>query len=324
MNKWWIQNSRGAALALVVALTAWLISLFTPSFLNSIILALIFGIIVGNLWSIQDTLGTGINWTSSKLLEWSIVFLAFSINYKSFSQLGWTKLGGMVVIIGSILFLTYALAKKFKCPTSTGYLVGFGTAICGSSAIAALAPGIDKEKEDVAISMAVVNLYGTLGMLFLPLILNQFSFSDEQNGWILGGSLHAVGNVVGAGYGMSKNIGDLALTTKLSRVALLTPSLIFFNFLINRKKKLGHWSAYFHLPWYLAIFIFITLFVSVVDLPTTWIGSAETIGKYLLTIAMAAIGLKVGIKKLLDAGKKGLGFGLVIFLLQLSLLWLFK
>ncbi len=321
MNNWWIQNGRGVMLSLVVALSAWLISLFTPSFLNSIILALIVGIIVGNLWSLPVSLGTGVNWTSSKLLEWSIVFLAFSINYKSFSQLGGAKLGGMILIVGTVLFFTYFLAKKFKCPTSTGYLVGFGTAICGSSAIAALAPGIDKEKEDVAISMAVVNLYGTLGMLFLPLILNQFSFSDEQNGWILGGSLHAVGNVVGAGYGMSKSIGDLALTTKLSRVALLTPGLIFFNFLINRKKNLGNWRAYFHLPWYLVVFIVITLFVSVVDLPTTWIGYAETSGKYLLTIAMAAIGLKVGVKKLFDAGKKGLGFGLVIFLLQLSLLW---
>lgn len=319
---WWKEKGTGFGLSVFVAAVGFIVSFFTPSFLNSIILALLIGIVIGNLFTLPKITGDGINWTSGKLLEWSIVFLAFSINYTSFATLGWGKISGMVAVVGLVLLATFFLAKYFKCPTSTGYLVGFGTSICGSSAIAALAPTIDKEKEDVAISMAVVNLYGTLGMLLLPMILGLLNWTDEKNGWLIGGSLHAVGNVVGAGYGMSKSIGDLALTTKLSRVALLTPGLLLFNFLINRKKNVGNWKAYFQLPWYLITFIVITLFVSFVTIPENYISLADTIGKYLLTIAMAAIGLKVGFKKLINSGKKGIGFGLVIFFIQFGLLLL--
>jgi uncharacterized integral membrane protein (TIGR00698 family) len=204
-------------------------------------------------------------------------------------------------------------------PSSTGWLIGFGTAICGSSAIAALAPNISKEKEDIAVSMSVVNLYGSIGMILLPLILVQFPFTANQIGFILGGSLHSVGNVVGAGYSISNEVGEASMTIKLARVALLSPALLFFNFLVNRN-SMNSWNDYIKLPWYLIVFFSISLVGSFIQFPDDLIKNSEFLGKLVLTIAMAAIGLKVKFSTLINSGKKGLLFGLVIFLLYLSLL----
>jgi uncharacterized integral membrane protein (TIGR00698 family) len=261
------------------------------------------------------------------MLELSILFLAVGINYADVAALGVQPFLGVAAVVFTVLFLSFFLAKRFNCPGNTGILVGFGTAICGSSAIAALAPSLQKQnKEDVAIAMAVINLLGTLGMLVLPWALLQVDWPSQDvaasaMGYLVGGSLHSVGNVAGAGFAIGKSAGDIAITVKLARVALLTPGLIFMTYLTQRHSQ-GSWKRYFQLPWYLIGFILVTLLVSVIDIPKPALKEVEYIGKVILTIAMAAIGLKVSVKKLMQAGSRGLRFGVVMFLLQIALLGL--
>lgn len=313
---------KGVLLSSLIGAVAMIIGAYTPSALNSVILALFFGILVGNLFTLPNDVSTGVTYTSSKLLELSIIFLAFNINYKHIAELGVSSFAIIAVVLFTVVLLSFSLAKRFKCPGSTGWLIGFGTAICGSSAIAALAPSVTKEKEDVAIAMAVVNLFGTIGMITLPLIIVELGLTTIDSGLIIGGSLHSVGNVAGAGYALSPEVGEAALTIKLARVALLTPGLILFNFLVN-KDSVSSWKEHFRLPWYLIGFILITILVSVLDLPEPFIGSMDDLGKVVLTIAMAAIGMKVSFVKLVQSGKKGLSFGLIIFFIQLALISLF-
>jgi uncharacterized integral membrane protein (TIGR00698 family) len=316
------QEYKGIVVSALIGVFALIIGAYTPSSLNSVILALFFGILVGNLIKLPADVASGVTFTSGKLLELSIIFLAFSINYTHIAALGVGSFAIVAVVLFTIVILSFFLARKFKCPGSTGWLVGFGTAICGSSAIAALSPSITKEKEDVAIAMAVVNLFGTIGMIVLPLLLVEFGLDTAQTGLLIGGSLHSVGNVAGAGYAMSPEVGEAALTIKLARVALLTPGLILFNYLVNRE-TVSSWKEHFRLPWYLIGFILITVFVSFVDIPTPALKGMDTIGKVVLTIAMAAIGMKVSFVKLIQSGKKGLSFGLIIFLIQLVLISMF-
>jgi uncharacterized integral membrane protein (TIGR00698 family) len=313
-------NLKGIFLSVFIGAFALVLGFYTPSSLNSILLALIFGILIGNVFKIPQNLDSGISFTSSKLLEISIVFLAFGINYSNFAKIGSTNFLIIAFTICAVLSLSYFLSKKFNCPGSTGILVGFGTAICGSSAIAALSPSLKKEKEDVAIAMAVVNLFGTIGMILFPIILAKIPMLNPQDiGALIGGTLHSVGNVAGAGFAMGKEIGDVSITIKLVRVALLTPGLIFMNFLINRKNAVS-WKDHFKLPWYLLAFIVITFIATFVQFPKSLIDTSEIIGKGILTIAMAAIGLKVSFKKLIQSGKRGLTFGLVIFMIQILII----
>lgn len=313
----------GIVLAIALGLISFFLANYTPSAINSVIIALIIGITIGNTFRIHEKFNTGISFTSSKLLELSILFLAFDINYSNIAKLGAFSFLAVAVVLFSIVFITVFVAKKFNCPGSTGWLIGFGTAICGSSAIAALAPSVSKNKEDVAVSMAVVNLYGTIGMLLLPMILIPLQLSTNQMGLLLGGSLHSIGNVAGAGFSVGGEVGEAAITIKLARVALLTPGLILMNFLINRKTA-SSWKDHFKLPWYLIGFIGITILGTFVSIPDDYLSALETIGKVVLTIAMGAIGLKVNFKTLLHSGRKGLSLGLFLFALQVGLLFIFS
>lgn len=308
---------KGLLLALIIAAVAVFLGGYTPKWLNSILLALLMGIIVGNSIKIPDAFHSGISFTSGKMLELSVVFLAFSINFSHIAKIGIGTFAVITIVLLSVLLFTVFYTKKMNYPGSSGWLIGFGTAICGSSAIAALAPTVSKNKEDVGIAMAVVNLYGTLGMLLLPVLIVQWGFDASDAGIMLGGTLHSVGNVAGSAYAMSNETGEIAITTKLARVALLSPGLLFFNYLIAKNDTTGTQKFSWSLPWYLWGFIVITIVGSFVAFPKELIDTMENIGKYILTLAMAAIGMKISFPVLLSAGKKGLLFGLIVFLLQI-------
>lgn len=308
---------RGILLASGIGILSFLVAPYVP-ILNEVLFAFGLGVIIGNFVRLPEIFSKGISFASSKFLEFSIVLLAFSISFTKIAQVGLSSFVLIAVMIVVLLLLTIFLAKRLSCPTSAAWLVGFGTAICGSAAIAALAPKISKNKEDAGVSVAIVNLIGSLGMVVIPLVLAFLQVSDLNSGIFLGASLHSVGNVAGAGYGMNSVIGDTALTIKLARVALLSPAIIFFNFLVHREEKKSM-ASLFHLPPYLWAFIAITIFVSVVPLPDALLKFLKEAGTILLTIAMAAIGLKVSFKQLLQSGKRALNFGLLIFFLQLLL-----
>lgn len=312
------KNYKGILLSTSIGIVAYFSSGFLPASLNSILLALIIGMLVGNFIKVPEDYQSGIGFTSSKLLEFSILFLAFSINYTHIANLGGKSFSIIAIMVVTMLLITYYLAIKVKCPGSTGWLVGFGTTICGSSAIAAISPAISKNKDDIAISMAVVNLFGSIGMIALPFLLQNFNLTSTQMGLMIGGTLHSVGNVAGSGYSISNEVGEAAITFKLARVALLSPALIFFNYLVN-KNKVKNVKEFFNLPWYLWSFIGITVLSSMINFPESFLEIMETLGKIILTIAMAAIGLKVSFKKLYTSGKSGLVLGLVIFIIQIAL-----
>lgn len=240
--------------------------------------------------------------------------MAFGINYGSLAKLGWQSVVLVAVTMTVVLIFTKYLAKKLNCPGSTGWLIGFGTAICGSAAIAALAPKVTKDKADIGLALAVVNLYGLIGMIAIPFITAEL-LTDVENSILIGASLHAVGNVAGAGFAMSDSIGEMAVTIKLGRVALLTPALLLFGASFNEVENGVRKRA--KLPWYLVAFILISIAFSFIALPTTLLTTIKHTSNFLLAMAMAAIGLKVGLKSLLTAGKKGLIFGGVIFAIAL-------
>lgn len=312
----------GIVVAAGLGLAAIFLSAYTPAFLNSYLLALLIGMLLAPQVNKVPRLDSGISLSSAKMLEWSVVLLAFSIDYKAIGAIGVTDFVVIIIVILVVLLATYYLSKILSCPGKTGWLVGFGTAICGSSAIAALAPKIKADKEDVAISLASVNLLGSFGMVLLPLWFQFYPLLEKEMAFLIGASLHSVGNVAGAGFSVSEEVGQLALVYKMARVALLSPALLFMVWLDSRKSNEQKFR--FQLPWYLIVFIVISILVSFFPLPAILLKGSETIGKIILTIAMAAIGLKVDVFRLLKAGQRGLLFALIVFGLQMSLLWIFK
>ncbi len=312
------ENLPGLMLTVPAGVVLYFIGPLVPA-LGSVLLGLLVGMIVGNFFKIPDSFSAGISYSSSKMLELSVVMLAFGMQFSQMGVLGPGVLAGIVAVLLAVLVLTYFLSKWLRCPGSTGLLTGFGTAICGSSAIAAAAPGLAKNKEDVGIALAVVNLLGAAGMLLLPAVLPLLSLSPDQMGFLVGGSLHSVANVAGAGYAMGDEIGQTALAVKMIRVALLSPMVILFSITVSGSNGKS-WKDKLSLPPYLWAFIAVTILVTFVDLPKGMIKSADVAGKIALTVAMTAIGLKLSIRTLYQSGKAAMGFGVIMFAAQLLLM----
>lgn len=283
---------------------------------NTVIMGLLLGILVGNTSPLDDTSGKQISKYASRLLEFAIVFLAFSIDYRQWSNVGYQGILMVIIMISVLLLASRWLSKLFKCNSSTSWLIAFGTAICGSSAIAAMAPTVTEDKEDVGIALAVVNLMGTVGMILLPIALAMIGLDEMDLGVIIGSSLHSVGNVAGAAYSMGNEIGETAITIKMARVAMLSPVLILFSFFAGKGSGEGVRSK-IKLPWYLLAFIGITVLNSLVSIPESIAINLDLIAKILLTAAMVGIGYGIKFSKLISSGKKGLLYGLVLFALQL-------
>ena len=302
----------GILFSVIIGIAAYYLAPFIPM-VNSIVIALILGLLTANLFTIKASLSEGIQFSSKTILEIAIVFLGFGISFQDISEVGWSTLLILITTITAVLLLTFHLSKKLSVTPSIAYLIGFGTAICGSSAIASLAPKIQATKNEIGLSIAIVNLLGLVGMVGIPLILNQ-TMNFEWVGLFIGGTLHGVSNVAGAGYAMNEAVGDLAITIKLGRVALLAPAIIFFNFLINKKSSI---KENLKLPYYIIGFMIATTLVSVLDIPQELIAIFRNLGKVFLTISMAAIGLNIQFKTLLVDGRTALRFGALIFIIQL-------
>ena len=117
---------------------------------------------------------------------------------------------------------------------------------------------------------------------------------------------------------MEQYIGDTAITIKLARVAMLSPAIILFTYMVNNKEA-NSWKEHLKLPLYLWLFIAVTVFSSFISLPNMVLGGISEMGKLFLTTAMVAIGLKVSFKKLFFSGRKAMGFGFIVFLLQIGI-----
>lgn len=310
------EKDKGIWLSLLTGVTAFSFAYFFKG-VNALLLALISGMVLGNLLNLKAEWRGGISKSAGKLLEYSLLFLAFDISFQTLGKLGFTTLGILLGALAAVLILTVYFSRQFNCEGSTGWLIGFGTAICGSSAIAALSPSVTEKKEDIGIAMAVVNLLGATGMLVFPWFLTTLSATPEQAGILIGGALHSVGNVAGAAYGMNAETGGVALMVKMARVAMLSPALLFIRYLITRQPG-QHWLQYLSLPWYLYAFIGIGVLNSFFPLPGEIKPWMEVAGKLTLTLAMAGIGFAVSFKTLYQSGRKGLAFGLFMFALQIA------
>src|SRR5690606_12471182 len=162
--------------------------------------------------------------------------IGFGFELSKFDQIGISTLALILVSIIVIVVLALLLQRLMgKEDGKLFWLLGAGSAICGSSAIGATAPLIQAKEEETGISLAVINLLGLLGMVFLPLIAVGLSCSEVQTGIFLGGILQSVGHVVGTAFAINSEVGEIATVVKMGRVAFLIPFLLVVFFLFLKK-----------------------------------------------------------------------------------------
>lgn len=323
--------------------------------IEPVMIAIIFGMVVGNIWKLPGVFQSGLKFSVKKLLPIAIVLLGVRLNFHSLIKLGLAGLALSCLETIVALGLLYVLARLLKLPQKLGTLLGIGTAICGGTAIVAVAPAIEAEEKDVAFSVATVTLLGLIAMFLLPVIGHALDLSSRQFGVWAGLAIHQTPQVVAAGYSYwptnmpySAEAGDTAVIAKLARVCLLAPVVFILGFLHTRKKadqdgtKSGKKIHYFKLfPMFVLGFIGMALLKTLGLIPdvtvhnATFFGpgastlslssAAETVSKFFITVSMAGVGLETKFSAMRQTGLKPFVASLIaVIILAILVLALIK
>ncbi len=307
----------GLLFALLWALAAFVLSNYLP--IGSVVIGITIGMFIGNFFKIPEKLMSGIDFSEKQILAWAIVLMGVKLDFNIVQELG---IKSILMIVVSIIFtiaVSQIVSRIFGLNSRLGLLLGIGNGICGSSAIAATEKIIGAKKDEVGLSVTIINFLGTMGMFLLPILIKFIlHFDDLQSGFFIGNTLQAVGQVVAAGFSINHAVGHTATIVKMMRILMLTPvvfSLIFYFHQKNKKaevvvKKQG-------VPYFIIGFILFSLVPTFHLIPEDGIQALAKLSHYLLLVAMVAIGLKINFTAVLKQGGKALLVGSLIFLLQL-------
>ncbi|MGE7919282.1 YeiH family protein [Viridibacillus sp. NPDC093762] len=319
----------GLITCIIIAFIGMVFGRFFPS-LGSGLFAILIGILVGNLkFGSNSMLRPGIKFSESNLLYYSIILLGATLTFNSLFNIGLTGISFILIqMAGTIVFVIW-LGKKLSFGEDFRLLMASGNAVCGSSAIASTAPAINAKTSDMAVSITIVNLLGTVLMIFLPVITSTvFHNNVLPSSALIGGTLQSVGQVVASGSIVGEAVKDQAEIFKISRIIFL--ALVVF--VLKRVKMANQevqeaakekFSMGSIVPWYVAGFLLLCIINSILLFPASITHPIKVFGNYLEIIALAGIGMSVNIKDLtqhgweLSAYAGGIGLFQIIFALIL-------
>ncbi len=305
----------GIGLCLAMGIVAKFLAISIP--IGAVALAIIMGIIIGNLGRPGPAFVAGIGFCEKHILSFAIALMGVKLDFTILRNLGYESV--LLVISGVIFTLSSALVagKLFHLDRKFALLLGIGSGICGSSAIAATEKIIGNSEEEVGLSVAIVNALGTLGIFLLPFMASMvLGFSDLNSGLLVGNTLQAVGQVVAGGFAISDVAGQTATIIKMTRILMLFPVVFFLIFVFSKQTRTDHINKP-KIPGFIVGFILFSLVPTFNLLPGRWISLLGKSSHIALIVAMAGIGLKITFQSILQNGKSALATGGLIFLLQI-------
>lgn len=259
----------------------------------------------------------GIKFTAKNLLQYSIVLLGFEMNLFKVIEVGVQSLLVMLFTLSSSFIVALALGKTLRVHDKLAILIGVGTSICGGSAIAATSPVIRAEHKDVAQAISTIFLFNIVAVFIFPALGHFLLMSDTGFGVWAGTAINDTSSVVAAATAWSNFAGNdkalgLATIVKLTRTLMIVPITIVLAFYLARKEKKVSGSpklALFKIfPWFVLGFLAAALVNTLV--PFSFYHCLTVLGKFLIVMAMAAVGLNTNLKKLITNGIKPILLGL--------------
>ena len=288
------------------------------------IFALLLGIAM-NFLSDDGHCREGIEFAARDLLRFGVALLGLRITLGQIAALGWEP---VALVIGSVVItivLSSIVARLLGFDPLFGMLTGGATAICGASAAMALSAALPvhpRKERATLFTLIGVSALSSAAMVVYPMIVRKFGLSASEAGIFLGGTIHDVAQVVGAGYSMDTETGDTATVVKLLRVSMLLPVILCAT-MITRARGAGKGGARPPLlPWFAVGFVILAGFNSLGWVPTPVQSVGNDLSHWSLVVAIAALGMKTHLKELTTVGLKpvALMVGETLFLAALVLL----
>lgn len=313
---------KGVLLCFALAVPSWFLGELVPA-VGAPVFGILLGMILALLIKDRSTVQDGIGFVSKKVLQTAVVFLGFGLNLSVIWETGKQSLPIIVTTIAAALAAAYVLGKMMKIPGRITALVGVGSAICGGSAIAATAPVVKANDEEVAQSISVIFFFNLLAALIFPSFGALLGFSTESGeafGIFAGTAVNDTSSVTAAAsvwdslYGLGSETLDKAVIVKLTRTLAIIPITLILALAAARKAKADGENV--RLKSVFPMFILYFIAASVVTTAAVAAGVSpdffaplKTVSKFLIVAAMCAIGLNTNIVKLIKTGGKPLALG---------------
>jgi len=316
---WFRKNISGVLLSFVLALVAaWLGNKYP--IIGGPVFGIVIGIIINNTIGKPEWSESGIKFTSKKILQWAIIVLGGSLSLTQVWITGRQSLSVMLFTLSAAFISAYGFGKLMHIPFKLTSLIGVGTAICGGSAIAAISPIIEADEKEISYSISTIFFFNILAVLIFPPLGHLLGFSDKAFGLWAGTAVNDTSSVVAAGYAFSSAAGDYATIVKLTRTTMIIPiSLIFAIFMWLKKKKISqsqstvNYSFKSIFPWFIIGFIITSLLNTLGIFKGDTIFYLSFLGKFLIVMALTAVGLNTDFKKILQTGLKPLFLGMIVW-----------
>ncbi|MDF3606173.1 putative sulfate exporter family transporter [Paracoccus sp. DMF-8] len=295
----------GLAVSMLVAATAQFLSEHYGA--PAMLLALLLGLALNFLAEDGTRTAAGVDFTTRTVLRLGVTLLGARISVDMLTALGARSI--LLVVAGVVLTILcgLAMARMVGRGWRFGLLTGGAVAICGASAamaIAAVLPKHEKSERDLVFTVLSVTVLSTVAMVLYPMLAALFGFTERDSAIFLGGTIHDVAQVVGAGFSISPETGETATLVKLIRVSMLAPVVLVISLAIRTggRARPDSGSAPPLLPGFVLGFLALAVLNSLGVIPAALSDLAGQLSRWALLTSIAAVGIRTSLKKMLGVG----------------------
>lgn len=322
MNEW-KEKLPGLMLCLLIALPCWMLGKWVPV-IGGPVFAILAGMVLTQLLRDKTAVAPGVAYTSKKILQYAVILLGFGLNLSEIAQVGASSLPIIVATISTSLVISFVLYRVMHVHPNIAALVGVGSSVCGGSAIAATAPVIGADDEEIAQAISVIFLFNIAAALIFPALGGALGLSDAGFGLFAGTAVNDTSSVTAAaaawdGLHPGARTLDLATIVKLTRTLAILPITLVLAFWQTRQARrqsdgrTGSFDLKKIFPFFILFFLLASVITTVGSLcgaPAAVFAPFKTLSKFLIVMAMAAIGLNTDLVKLVRTGGKPIIMGL--------------
>lgn len=279
------------------------------------VLAIVLGIALRLVLPAPRALHAGLGFAAKAVLQAAIVVSGFGLSLAAVAQTGWETLPVTIGTIAVALVAAPIAGRILKVDAVLEHLIGVGTAICGASAIAAVASVIEPLEGEVALAIATIFFYNIVAVLTFPPLGALMHLTQSQFGVWAGTAINDTSSVVAAGYAFGTQAGEHATIVKLARATFILPIVAIVAVAHARSQRAANvrvpWRAV--VPWFIGWFAVAACINSAGFVPAAWHPGITLLSTFLISTALAAIGMQTDVVRLLRSGARPLALGFVLW-----------
>lgn len=310
-------HTHGLLLTFILAAVAAILGAWFP-IIGGPVFGIVLGMLIKSTGRVAAVYKPGILYSSKQILQYSVILLGAGLSMKEIISTGTSSLLVMLSTLIACLLIAWLMGRVLNISGDLTTLIGVGTAICGASAIAAVSPVIEAEEQDVAYAISTIFLFNIAAVLIFPPLGHLLGLNQQAFGLWAGTAVNDTSSVVAAAYSYGEAAGVFATVVKLTRSTLIIPIALTLAGIRAAKARLaGGKTTGVNIsrliPWFIIWFLMAALLNTIGVLPGMVVRGAATMGKFLIVVALTAVGLSADFRQMAKTGPKPIFMGMVLW-----------